>query len=63
MGKRSDRDAVVDVHGKVFGVSGLRVVDASTFPLTPPGHIMATVCEFFFFLCFFFVFSLKIYPF
>ncbi|CAF9939875.1 MAG: hypothetical protein HETSPECPRED_002082 [Heterodermia speciosa] len=43
MGKRSDRDAVVDVHGKVFGVSGLRVVDASTFPLTPPGHIMATV--------------------
>ena len=46
MGKSSDPNAVVDVHGKVFGVTGLRVVDASTFPLTPPGHIMATVCKF-----------------
>ena len=31
--------------GKVFGVSGLRVVDASAFPVAPPGHIMASVCE------------------
>lgn len=46
MGKRSDADAVVDPNGKVFGVQGLRVVDASIFPLTPPGHVMATVCKY-----------------
>ncbi|KAI4162703.1 MAG: hypothetical protein LQ342_003749 [Letrouitia transgressa] len=45
MGKQSDANAVVDPNGKVFGVQGLRVVDASIFPLTPPGHIMATICE------------------
>ena len=46
MGKAGDANAVVDTHGKVFGVTGLRVVDASTFYLTPPGHIQATVCEY-----------------
>ena len=46
MGKKDNGDAVVDTHGRVFGVKGLRVVDASTFYLTPPGHIMATVCEY-----------------
>lgn len=43
MGKASDRTAVVDTHGRVFGVSGLRVVDASVFPLLPPGHPQSTV--------------------
>ena len=46
MGKKDDGNSVVDTHGRVFGVKGLRVVDASTFYLTPPGHIIATVCEY-----------------
>lgn len=43
MGKSSDPDAVVDSEAKVFGVSGLRVVDASSFALLPPGHPQSTV--------------------
>jgi len=45
MGKSSDPMAVVDSKARVFGVSGLRVVDASSFALLPPGHPQATVCE------------------
>ncbi|KAL8824695.1 MAG: hypothetical protein Q9170_008074 [Blastenia crenularia] len=37
MGKVDDEMAVVDSHGKVFGVESLRVVDASAFPFLPPG--------------------------
>ncbi|KAL9602708.1 MAG: hypothetical protein Q9219_001698 [cf. Caloplaca sp. 3 TL-2023] len=37
MGKEGDQMAVVDSHGKVFGVRNLRVVDASAFPFLPPG--------------------------
>ncbi|KAG6986436.1 dehydrogenase pkfF [Physcia stellaris] len=43
MGKDGDADAVVDNRARVKGVSGLRVVDASVFPLLPPGHPQATV--------------------
>ncbi|KAK8037363.1 hypothetical protein PG991_000709 [Apiospora marii] len=43
MGKRGDKEAVVDSRGRVFGVQGLRVVDASIFPELPPGHPQATV--------------------
>ncbi|KAK8102376.1 gmc oxidoreductase protein [Apiospora sp. TS-2023a] len=43
MGKKGDAEAVVDSQGRVFGVQGLRVVDASAFPLLPPGHPQATV--------------------
>jgi choline dehydrogenase len=43
MGKKGDMMAVVDSEGKVFGTSGLRVVDASAMPFLPPGHPMATV--------------------
>ncbi|KAI9704637.1 MAG: hypothetical protein M1820_005385 [Bogoriella megaspora] len=43
MGKTDDPKAVVDSHGSVIGVQGLRVVDASIFPLLPPGHPMSTV--------------------
>lgn len=46
MGKESDPTAVVDAKGRVFGVQGLRVVDASSMPLLPPGHPMATICKF-----------------
>lgn len=45
MGVESDPMAVVDSKGRVFGVSGLRVADASSFALLPPGHPESTVCE------------------
>lgn len=38
---------MVDSRARVFGVQGLRVVDASAFPFLPPGHPTSTVCEFF----------------
>ncbi|GAB7356608.1 hypothetical protein MBLNU459_g7332t3 [Dothideomycetes sp. NU459] len=43
MGTANDSTAVVTNTGKVMGLQNLRIVDASTFPLLPPGHLMATV--------------------
>ncbi|KAF2205448.1 oxidoreductase [Delitschia confertaspora ATCC 74209] len=43
MGKADDPMAVVDSKARVFGVTGLRVADASAFALLPPGHPQATV--------------------
>ncbi|KAF2205972.1 alcohol oxidase [Delitschia confertaspora ATCC 74209] len=43
MGKKTDKMAVVDTRGKVYGVENLRVVDASIFPLLPAGHPMSTI--------------------
>lgn len=34
---------VVDVKLRVYGISGLRIVDASVFPLIPACHLQATV--------------------
>ena len=45
MGRTNDTNAVVDSKARVIGVKNLRVVDASAFPLLPPGHPMSTVCE------------------
>jgi choline dehydrogenase len=45
MGKSGDKTAVVDSKARVFGIKGLRVVDASAFPLLPPGHPTATICK------------------
>lgn len=45
MGKPDDKNAVVDSQARVIGVKGLRVVDASSFPILPPGHPQGTVCE------------------
>ncbi|KAL6719249.1 hypothetical protein ACLMJK_003486 [Lecanora helva] len=45
MGVEADEAAVVDSKGRVFGVNGLRVVDASAFPILPPGHPQGTVCK------------------
>jgi choline dehydrogenase len=46
MGKTDDPNTVVDTKARVVGVKGLRVVDASTLPLLPPGHPMSTICKF-----------------
>ena len=43
MGKRDDPMAVVDSKARVYGVKGLRVVDASAFPFLPPGNPQSTV--------------------
>ncbi|KAL4902786.1 hypothetical protein BDW74DRAFT_169358 [Aspergillus multicolor] len=43
MGTSQDPGAVVDSKARVFGVNGLRVVDASAFPFLPPGHPQSTV--------------------
>jgi 5-(hydroxymethyl)furfural/furfural oxidase len=38
MGRENDPQAVVDSDGRVFGVQGLRVVDASIMPTIPRGN-------------------------
>ncbi|OHE92605.1 GMC oxidoreductase [Colletotrichum orchidophilum] len=46
MGKEGDvasGKAVVDSRGRAFGVQGLRVADASTFPFALPGHPQSAV--------------------
>ncbi|KAJ6097566.1 hypothetical protein N7499_001940 [Penicillium canescens] len=43
MGTLEDKMAVVDSQARVYGVQGLRVVDASAFPFLPPGHPQSTV--------------------
>ncbi|GAW17173.1 hypothetical protein ANO14919_066250 [Xylariales sp. No.14919] len=43
MGVESDSMAVLDANARVRGVSGLRVVDASSLPLLPPGHPMSVL--------------------
>ncbi|PHH87474.1 hypothetical protein CDD83_8829 [Cordyceps sp. RAO-2017] len=43
MGKKGDRTAVVDHQARVFGVQGLRVVDASSFPFLVPGHPQSAI--------------------
>lgn len=46
MGTKNDTFAVVDSNAFVFGTSNLRVVDASAFPILPPGHPQSTVYAF-----------------
>lgn len=46
MGKKSDENAVLDSKARVLGVQGLRVVDASSFPVLPAGHPQGTVYGF-----------------
>jgi choline dehydrogenase len=41
--ERIDEMDVVDSEAKVFGVDGLRVVDASIFLFLPPGHPQSTI--------------------
>lgn len=43
MGASNDSQAVVDNGARVYGVKGLRVVDASAFPFLVPGHPQSTV--------------------
>jgi choline dehydrogenase len=45
MGREGDPMAVINSKARVFGVSNLRVVDASSFPLLMPSHIQATICK------------------
>ncbi|KAE8149972.1 hypothetical protein BDV25DRAFT_155319 [Aspergillus avenaceus] len=46
MGQEEDRMAVVDSSARVYGVQGVRVVDASSFPFLTPGHPQALVYAF-----------------
>lgn len=46
MGLQNDTMAVLDSKSRVYGVTGLRVVDASAFPILPPGHPSSLVCKF-----------------
>lgn len=46
MGSDDNSVAVLDSRARVRGVTGLRVVDASAFPMLPPGHPQSTVCKF-----------------
>jgi choline dehydrogenase len=41
MGAADDEDAVVDTEGRVRGVKGLRVVDASIMPMVTNGNTNA----------------------
>lgn len=41
MGRRDDKNAVVDPHGRVIGVDALRVVDSSVFPRITNGNLNA----------------------
>ncbi|MGB0540551.1 MAG: GMC oxidoreductase, partial [Paracoccaceae bacterium] len=41
MGAATDKGAVVDARGRVHGVSGLRVVDASIMPFVTNGNTNA----------------------
>ena len=43
MGRSDDPDAVVDGSGRVHGVAGLRIVDASIMPDSVRANIHATV--------------------
>lgn len=43
MGRKGDKSAVVDSNAKVFGVTNLRVVDASALPFMVPGHPQSTI--------------------
>ncbi|CAD0114436.1 unnamed protein product [Aureobasidium uvarum] len=42
MGRSNNTMAVVDSKARVYGVSGLRVIDSSSLPFTPPGHTQGT---------------------
>ncbi len=46
MGVESDGMAVVDSKAWVFGVKGVRVVDATACHFLPPGHPQSSVYEF-----------------
>ena len=41
MGRKTDKGAVVDPHGQVIGVDGLRVADSSIFPRITNGNLNA----------------------
>lgn len=43
IGRADDPNAVVDIKTNIIGVTGLKVVDASSFALLPPGHPQNTI--------------------
>ena len=43
MGPTTDPNAVVDQYGRVYGLDGLRIIDASIMPEIPRANTNATV--------------------
>jgi choline dehydrogenase len=43
MGPATDPESIVDVDGRVYGVDGLRIADASIFPTIPRANIHCTI--------------------
>jgi choline dehydrogenase len=41
MGSKNDKGAVVDIHGRVHGLQGIRIVDASIMPSVTNGNTNA----------------------
>lgn len=46
VGFSDDSMAILGSQARVYGVTGLRIMNASSFPFLPPGHPQATVCRF-----------------
>lgn len=45
MGLANDSVAVLDSKARVFGMQGLQVVNASAFPILPPGYPASTISK------------------
>ena len=40
-----EKGGVIDARLRVYGVKGLRIIDASVFPMVPRGNIQSTIYD------------------